>query len=307
MSFTITLTTVLVMLAYSIPGYLLVKFKKVPGSAISAFATTLVYVFTPLQILYCMQQIDYSPYMVKYLAISLALALFLMAGMLGVVFLFLRKKQDQTAYRLCCTAASLGNVGFMGLPLIQALMPDYPQMQAFASMFFLALNIIMWTLGSWLTTRDKRYMSVKKVFLNPASIAVAVGLVLFFARIRLTGQAGGMIELLGRTATPMCMLILGMRLALVPLKPMFTNPVQYLAVGLKLIVYPLVTLAICALLPVERNFVRGVYIMSCVPVGNLVLSFAEMLGEGQDVAANVVLLSTLLSLFTIPVMMLLVG
>ena len=48
------------------------------------------------------------------------------------------------------------------------------------------------------------------------------------------------------------------------------------------------------------------YIVCCVPTGNMVLSFAELLGEGQDTAANVVLLSTLLSMFTIPLMLLLI-
>ena len=38
----------------------------------------------------------------------------------------------------------------------------------------------------------------------------------------------------------------------------------------------------------------------------LVLSFAELLGEGQDTAANIVLLSTLLSMLTIPLMLLIV-
>lgn len=306
MSFTVTLGTVLVMLAYSIPGFLLVKFRKVPASAISAFATYLVYVCTPLQIVYAMQQIDYSPYMLAYMGIALGVSLVTMGGTLGIVYFVLRKRQEEVPYRICVTAASLGNVGFIGLPLLQALMPEYPQMQAFASMFFLSLNVLMWTLGSWITSRDKRYMSVKKVFLNPASIAVAVGLVLFFGRVRLTGQVGGMVELMGRMATPMCMLILGMRLATVPLKAIFTNPVQYVAVGLKLIVFPLVTLALCSLLPVERDFVRGVFVLSCVPVGNLVLSFAEMLGEGQDVAANVVLLSTMLSMITIPLMLMII-
>lgn len=306
MSFTVTLGTVLVMLAYSIPGFLLVKFRKAPASAISAFATYLVYVCTPLQIVYAMQQIDYSPYMLAYMGIALGVSLVTMGGTLGIVYFVLRKRQEEVPYRICVTAASLGNVGFIGLPLLQALMPEYPQMQAFASMFFLALNVLMWTLGSWITSRDKRYMSVKKVFLNPASIAVAVGLVLFFGRVRLTGQVGGMVELMGRMATPMCMLILGMRLATVPLKAIFTNPVQYVAVGLKLIVFPLVTLALCSLLPVERDFVRGVFVLSCVPVGNLVLSFAEMLGEGQDVAANVVLLSTMLSMITIPLMLMII-
>ena len=306
MSFSITLSTVIVMLLYSIPGFLLVKFKKIPQSAIASFATVLVYFCTPVQVVYAMQQIEYSPYMMKYMAISLVVSMGLMAGMLGLVYLFLRRRLDRVPYRICVCSASLGNVGFMGLPLLQALMPEYPQIQAFASMFFLSLNVIMWSLGSWIMTGDKRHMSLKKALVNPAGVAVAVGLVLFFGRIRLEGQWGGMVELVGKMATPMCMLILGMRLALVPIKPMFTNPVQYLAVGLKLIVFPLVTLTVLSLLPLERDYIRGVYVLACVPVGNMVLSFAEMLGEGQDVAANVVLLSTILSMATIPVMLLLI-
>lgn len=306
MSFTITLTTVIVMLLYCVPGYLLIKLRKLPQEAIPHFATFLVYVCTPFQIVYAMQQTEYSPYMVKYMAISLVTAIALSAVMLALVYLFCRRKLKQVNYRICVCASGLGNVGFMGLPLLQALMPEYPQIQSFASMFFLALNIIMWSFVSWIMTGDIRYMSVKKALVNPAGFAVAVGLILFFGRIRLTGQWGGMVELMGRMATPMCMLVLGMRLALVPLKPMFTDRVQYLAIFLKLIAFPLLTLALLSPLPLERNFIRGVYVMSCVPVANLVLSFSEMLHEGQDVAANVVLLSTLLSLFTIPLMLLLI-
>lgn len=306
MSFTVTLSTVLVMLAYAIPGYLLVRFRKIPASAISAFATFLVYVCTPFQILYAMQQTDFSPYMAKYMAISLAVALVSMGGMLAAVYLALRRRQSDVAYRICVTASSLGNVGFIGLPLLQALMPEYPQMQTFASMFFLSLNLIMWTLGSWITTRDKRYISLRKVFLNPASIAVMIGLVLLLTHVRLTGQAGGLVELMGRMSTPMCMIILGMRLATVPLRAIFTSRLQYVAVLLKLVVFPLAVLGLCRLLPLEPNFTRGVFILSCVPVGNMVLSFAEMLGEGQDVAANVVLLSTILSMVSIPGMLLLI-
>ena len=306
MSFSVTLTTVLVMLAYAIPGFLLVKTRKIPPSAIASFATLLVYVCTPFQIVYAMQQTDFSPYMAKYMGISLMLALVTMAGMLGLVYLCLRKRQQEVPFRICVLASSLGNVGFIGLPLLQAVMPDYPQMQTFASMFFLSLNIIMWTLGSWITTRDRRYMSLRKVFMNPATIAVAIGLALLLGRVRLNGQVGGLVELMGRMSTPVCMIILGMRLATVPLKDMFTSPLQYGAVLLKLVAFPLIVLALCSLLPLERDFVRGVFILSTVPVGNMVLSFAEMLGEGQQVAANVVLLSTMLSMVTIPVLLLII-
>ena len=70
MLFTVTLTTVLIMMAYAVPGYLLVKLGKVPRSSISAFATFLVYACSPMQILYAMQQTDYSPYMLRYLLLA---------------------------------------------------------------------------------------------------------------------------------------------------------------------------------------------------------------------------------------------
>jgi len=306
MSFSVTLSTVLVMLAYAVPGWLLVKFKKIPKSAISAFATFLLYVCSPMQAIYAMQATEYSPYMLKYLGLSLVISALSMSLMLAVVYFFLRRRQSDVPYRICVVASSMGNVGFMGLPLIQALLPDYPQMQVFLTMFILTLNLVMWSLGSWITTRDRRYLSAKRVLLNPGCIAIVIGLALFFGRVRITGQAGSMVELLGRMSTPVCMLILGMRLATVPLASVFTARLPYLSSALKLIVFPLATLALCSLLPVERDFIRGIFILSCMPSGNLVLSFAEMLGEGQREAANTVLLCTMLSMITIPLMLLLI-
>lgn len=306
MSFTVTLATVALMLVYTIPGYLLMKKKLVKPDSISTLATFLLYVCSPFQTIYAMQQVEYSPYMLKYLAITLGLGFLLMGGTMAILYALTRKKQTEVPWRICITAAVMGNCGFMGIPLLEALLPEYPQAVGFASMFFVAYNVLMWTMVSFIITRDKKYISVKKIFLNPSVIAMGISLVMFFAKIKLTGQVGDVITLLSKMCTPLCMFILGMRLALVPIRPMFTSGVQYAAILLKLIVFPLVTLAVCSVLPVEREFAVGLYILGCAPVGNMVLSFAELLGEGQDTAANVVLLSTLLSMLTIPVMLLIV-
>lgn len=306
MSFSVTLATVALMLVYTIPGYLLMKKKLVKPDSISTLATLLLYVCSPFQTIYAMQQIEYSPYMLKYLAITLVLGFVLMGGVMAILYLVTVRKQTEVPWRICVTAAAMGNCGFMGIPLLEALLPNYPQAVGFASMFFVGYNVLMWTMVSFIITRDKKYISLKKIFLNPSVIAMGISLALFFARIRLTGQVGDVISLLSKMCTPLCMLILGMRLALVPIKPMFTSAVQYAAIGLKLIVFPLIALAVCSLLPVEHEFCTAIYILACAPVGNMVLSFAELLGEGQDTAANVVLLSTLLSMITIPMMLLLV-
>lgn len=306
MSFTVTLTTVAMMLLYAVPGYLLMKGGLLKKDSISAFAAVLLYLCSPFQTLYAMQQIEYSPYMVRYLLISLALGIVLMGGVLALLYFLTRKKQVEVPWRICISAAVMGNCGFMGIPLLEALMPHYPQAVGFTSMFFVSYNILMWTLVSFIITRNKKFISIKKIALNPSVIAMYFALILFFGRIRLTGQIADMVTLLSKMCTPLCMLILGMRLALVPIKPMFTSKLQYATIALKLIVFPLIALAICSILPVERDFAVGMYIICCAPVGNMVLSFAELLGEGQDTAANVVILSTILSMITIPVMLLLV-
>ena len=281
----------IVIFTVQMPGYILMKSRLLKPDAIGPTVTILLYLCSPFQTLYTMQQISLSPYMLKYLGICALLALGLMGLMLGAVYFALRKKQQIVTYRICTAAAACGNVGFIGIPLLQALLPDYPQALAFSTVFSVAMNILMWTVVSFIITRDRKYMSARKI--------------LFFGRVRLTGQLDDMVTLLGRMATPLCMLILGMRLALMPLRPMFTRPIQYLAIGLKMVAFPLLALLVCRLLPVERDFTRCVYILCCVPVASVVLSFAEMLGEGQDTAANVMLLSTLLSLILIPLMLLL--
>lgn len=306
MSFSVTLTTVALMLVYTIPGYLLMKAKLVKPDSISTLATLLLYVCSPFQTIYAMQQIEYSPYMLKHLAITLVLGFVLMGGVMAILYALTAKKQTEVPWRICITAAVMGNCGFMGIPLLETLLPEYPQAVGFASMFFVVYNVLMWTMVSFIITRDRKYISAKKIFLNPSVIAMGISLVMFFAKIKLTGQVSDVVTLLSKMCTPLCMLILGMRLALVPIKPMFTSGVQYAAIVLKLIVFPLVALAVCSVLPVEREFAVGIYIISCAPVGNMVLSFAELLGEGQETAANVVLLSTLLSMITIPAMLLLV-
>ena len=58
----------------------------------------------------------------------------------------------------------MGNCGFMGIPLLEALLPGYPQAVAFAAMFFMAYNILMWTMVSFMITRDRHYISIKKIF-----------------------------------------------------------------------------------------------------------------------------------------------
>ena len=105
-------------------------------------------------------------------------------------------------------------------------------------------------------------------------------------------------------ATPLSMIIMGMRLGTVKLTSLFTNAKVYATIAVKQLVMPLVAFLLLLPLPIPTETKQAFFIISACPVASVVLNFAEILGEGQREAANTVLLGTILSVVTLPVMML---
>ena len=114
-----------------------------------------------------------------------------------------------------------------------------------------------------------------------------------------------MVTLLGKMSLPMCMLIMGMRLATIKPRTLFTNFRVYLTIAAKELLMPLVTFALLVFLPISPEIKSPLFIISACPVASVVLNYSELVGEGQKEAANMVLLGTILSIFTLPVIMLL--
>ena len=113
------------------------------------------------------------------------------------------------------------------------------------------------------------------------------------------------ISLVGRMSTPLCMMILGMRLATIPFRRIFGNWRQYFAVFLNQIVYPLLVFLILLFLPLDNALKTTLVILCACPVASLVQNYAEILGQGQESAANIVLLGTASSIVTVPLICLL--
>ena len=307
--FLITAKNVLLMLAYAFPGYVLIKRKVIKPESISAFAAILLFVNQPALSLYSLQQELYSPDLLRNMGIVLLISMLSQGIMMVVLWLIWRKKYKQDiAYRVYTAAAALGNVGFMGIPMLQALLPDFPAAVCYSAVYLTGMNILLWTLGAFLLTGKKEFISVKKALLNPAVLTLVVALPLFFTRYSIADNlptVNSVMVILAKMSTPMCMLILGMRFGCVPLKKMFSEWRLYVNVLLKGVVFPLACLGIMLLLPLEDNLVKSIYIMACMPSASLVLSLSELFGDGQECACFCVLTSTTLSMVTVPLMMLL--
>jgi predicted permease len=305
-SFFIALSTVAVMLLYACPGFLMVKSGLIKGEAVSAFAKLLMYVCSPALIIYSLSRVEFSLAMLADMLFVFFFVLVLMVTVLLTFRFIFRKKIEDVRYRVYTLSLCFSNCAFMGVPVLEALLPDYPQAVAFSAMFSLVMNILGWTLGSATITNDPKYMSAKKIALNPAVLSLLIAIPLFVTGMELPKELADMIALLARMTTPLCMLIMGMRLATMSVKKVFAVPAQYLIIAAKQLALPFIALLLLRLFPVDENLKTSVYIMVACPVASVVLNFAEMLGEGQETAANLMLLGTSLSVLTIPVMVLFV-
>ncbi len=197
LNFIVTLSTVAIMLAYAIPGYLLVKTKAVKEDSIPAFAKVLMYVCQPALAIYSFNQVDYSVSLVKEIGIFFGISMAILLCFMGLLYLLLHKKAADVRYRIAIIGGCFGNCAFLGVPLLEALLPEYPNAVVFSTVFFIAMSILCWTIGSALITQNLKYMSIKKIILNPAELALVVALPLFFTSTKLPDELDTMVTLLG--------------------------------------------------------------------------------------------------------------
>ena len=306
MIISIAFTAVLVLLLTAVPGYILMRRKMVSESCIPGLSKVMLYFCQPCLAIYTFKSAEFSPEKLVDIGIFALLSLVINAIMLIAAFLVLRRKQKEATYRIITVATTLANCAFFGIPIIEAIMGDAAEgLIVYTTVYAVMMNVICWTVGSAIIAHNVKYITPKKIFLNPAMIGGVIAFVIFVFGIPIQEDMLSMITISGKMCSPLSMIIMGMRLATIDMKSMFTSVKMYLTILVKQIVMPLVAFALVYFLPVSPDIKVAFYIICACPAASVVLNFSEMLGEGQRDAANLVLLGTMLSILTLPVMMLL--
>ena len=312
-------TTMVIMLLYALPGVIFIKTGMIREDGITPLSKLLMYVCQPLLIIYTMNEVTYTPSLLGEMGLILLVMLLLQFGMIALFALLFKKKMHDARYRIYTVATCLGNYAFMGIPILRAILPDSPNALACSAMCSLSINIVAWTAGCAVISQDRRYISIKKILLNPATIGLFVALPFFFLKttpgallqswvgdtVTVKNSLDDMVMILARMSTPLCMIILGMRLALMPWGQVFGRPALYAVIVIKQLLLPLLTFVLLLFLPLSTELSCALLVMVACPVAAIVQNFAELLGEGQETGAGVVLLGTTLSALTIPLIVLL--
>ncbi len=199
--------------------------------------------------------------------------------------------------------ALLGNVGNFGVAIISFKMG--PAAVPVATLYFVAINITAFVIGvglaSWRRKGRGWFSAVLAVFKTPAIIVMLPALLFQAGDVAVPLMPARVIGLLAGAMIPILLFVLGQNLAAAV--PLQMNRDVYVASFLRLIVTPLLALALAAPLQVA-GLDRGAGILQAgMPVAALALIIAMEYDLAPKFVTTVCFFSTLASLFTITLML----
>lgn len=304
MNFEITGLNALMLVALCLPGFFLTKANVLKEEHIKGFAVFLLYVCSPALSIYSFQQEECNMEILINIGILLLVTTFMQVLIMGIGFLInIKTYKIDGASRVATVAAAFGNVGFFGVPILQALLPDHPEAMVYSAVMSVMMNLIGWTLGMFMMSGDRKHVSVKNFLINPTTLCLLIALPLFFTNTSLPKPVMNFVEFFSKMSTPTAMTVLGMRLAFVKFRDLMDYR-QVVAIFLKLIALPLITFGIMYALPVDETLKISTYILSCMPPAAITLNFAELSNTSPKTAANIVVVGSLLVAITLPVLLL---
>lgn len=203
--------------------------------------------------------------------------------------------------------SGLGNTAFIGIPLCAVLLG--PEGALYAAIFDAGVDFTIWTVAVMLLQREKQNgMGTLKAMINPPMIAIVIGLILSFVKLRPPGIVIGLLDQLAAIAAPLAMLYIGF--LIMNLKSANVKKVRstlWLPLSIKLIVLPFIVAVFLSFIVLDRTMSQSIIIQAMMPT--LTLSsvlFAKYSADAEGGALTTVV-SILLGLLTVPMMIMVVG
>ena len=179
MNFSAFLSTVITMFVILIVGYILGKKKIINSTASKNLSTLIIVAGQPALIINSITNKPFSTENLKLALISLAFGFAMHIAMALIAYLACIKIKDLDERKITEFAMVFGNIGFLGIPVMDAL---FPEDGAFvASFFVVSFNILLWIIGIGILARkrDDIKLTVKKVFINKGTVPSVIGFIIF--------------------------------------------------------------------------------------------------------------------------------
>lgn len=295
----------------AICGMIAFRLKILNNSAKEVFNKLVFYITLPLLIVTKLSVLTLSPEILRN-------GIFIIIGSYVVFFTqILVGKLTSKIFKLPSAEESihtlhtfLGNIVFLGFPLLDALFPGGEAI-LYAAIYQLTMNTIMWTYGVYAlnpVSKGAGWKNLNKL-INPNTVALTLGLLMMIFGIRLPVVLQKPLSGLGQTTLYLAMVYIGILIAQIRIRDMI-NRLDVFALSFnKMILLPFVFIIaftyIIRLFAIPMNDIAfSVLILeSAMPCMTILVLLAKQYGADDELAMKNFVVSTILSLLTLPLVL----
>ncbi len=203
-----------------------------------------------------------------------------------------------------------GNVGFIGIPISSAVLG--PSSLIYVSICGLTYNILMYTYG---VASLKRTAVIQhpgseqtdgfslKNAVNSGMVFAVITIIVYLTDLSVPDVISGALGYMANCTTFLSMIVLGVSVAQMIPEKVFTNRRLYVFVAVRQILVPVLLIYILRPFITDELTMRTVVVMAAMPSGNLPLMMAKQYKVEEDMISAGIILTTLASIITIPVVM----
>ncbi|MBR6793946.1 MAG: AEC family transporter [Clostridia bacterium] len=261
----------------------------------------LFYIITPAVVIHSFLNVEFNTSnAASFLVMALIMLVFHAGGALILRFCYRKSGEDRPIFQY---ASVYGNVGYMGLPLAEAVAGA--EGVFYCSAAVVVFNVFAFTHGIGLMQRGKEKIALSKMLINPGTIGIMVGLPLCclkaFLKVELPELFLAPIGYISNLNTPMAMLMFGTYLANTDLPGMFRQKENYLVALMKLILFPGVMLTAAYLLGVRGQLLLAAAVACSAPTANNTVMFAAKYDRDIGIASKASGFASVLSIVTMPI------
>ena len=292
------LTQVVILLILICLGVVLTKTKVLTQKGIASMTDMILYLVTPCVIIKSFMR-EFDVTVLKKLLFCFLITFLLHIGLIIGANLLIRTK-DIKKERVLRFAAIFSNCGYMAIPLQQALIGD--EGVFYAAAFIAVFQVFIWSYGVILMSGDRKYISAKKMLINPGVIGLTIGLIFFLLPLEVPKVVSEPISYMASLNTPLPMIVIGYHLANSNLLKGFKDKHCLLTIAVRLVILPLAALGILYLCGIRGTMLVSSLISCSAPTAAITTMFAAKFGLDTPLSVNLVSLSTILSIISIPLL-----
>ena len=205
------------------------------------------------------------------------------------------QKSDIGVYKMMTT---FNNIGFMGFPVIAAAYGNGALI--YAVPFSIMFNILCYTWGIQTLCGSGEKGNWKRI-INIGTISGIISIVLFFMQIPVPKMICSLSAGLSNLTGPLSMLVIGISIAAMELKDLFTDVKLLKFALIKLLAVPVAAMLLVCQVIDNRLICEVFLVMMATPAASMCAMLSQQYGGDYELAAKGVALTTILSVVTMPI------